>query len=40
MKEGNSKKMEVNGGLGTIFSRLSIEAPIFKRQSFFYCSRP
>ncbi|MBK8368562.1 MAG: TonB-dependent receptor [Bacteroidetes bacterium] len=35
MKEGNSKKMEVNGGLGTIFSRLSIEAPIFKDKASF-----
>jgi len=30
MKEGNSKKLSVAGGLGTIFSRLSIEAPIIK----------
>lgn len=35
MKEGNSKKMEVNGGIGTIFSRLSIEAPIFKDKASF-----
>ena len=35
MKEGNSKKLEVNGGLGTIFSRLSIEAPIFKDKASF-----
>lgn len=35
MKEGNSKKMEINGGLGTIFSRLSIEAPIFKDKASF-----
>jgi hypothetical protein len=35
MKEGNSKKMEVNGGLGTIFSRLSIEAPILKDKASF-----
>jgi len=35
MKEGNSKKMEVNGGLGTIFSRLSIEAPILKDNASF-----
>lgn len=28
MKDGNSKKMEVNGGVGLIFSRLSIEGPI------------
>jgi hypothetical protein len=35
MKEGNSKKMEVNGGIGTIFSRLSIEAPIIKDKASF-----
>jgi len=35
MKEGNSKKMSVNGGLGTIFSRLSIEAPIIKDKMSF-----
>lgn len=35
MKEGNSKKIEVNGGLGTIFSRLSIEAPILKDKASF-----
>ncbi|HRG01603.1 MAG TPA: TonB-dependent receptor [Bacteroidia bacterium] len=35
MKEGNSKKMEVNGGIGTIFSRLSIEAPILKDKASF-----
>lgn len=35
MKEGNNKKMEVNGGLGTIFSRLSIEAPILKDKASF-----
>lgn len=35
MKEGNSKKLEVNGGLGTIFSRLSIEAPIIKDKASF-----
>jgi len=35
MKEGNSKKLEVNGGLGTIFSRLSVEAPIFKDKASF-----
>jgi hypothetical protein len=27
MKEGNAKKREVNGGLGTIFSRLTYEQP-------------
>ncbi|MBC7696464.1 MAG: TonB-dependent receptor [Burkholderiales bacterium] len=35
MKEGNNKKMEVNGGIGSIFSRLSIEAPIFKDKASF-----
>lgn len=35
MKEGNNKKLEVNGGLGTIFSRLSIEAPIIKDKASF-----
>lgn len=35
MKEGNSKTYEVNGGIGTIFSRLSIEAPIKKDKASF-----
>ncbi len=35
MKEGNNKKLEVNGGVGTIFSRLSVEAPIVKDKSSF-----
>ncbi|NQZ75258.1 MAG: carboxypeptidase-like regulatory domain-containing protein [Ekhidna sp.] len=35
MKEGNSKKTEVNGGIGTIFSRLAVEAPIVKDKSSF-----
>jgi len=35
MKEGNSKKLELNGGLGTIFSRLSVEAPIIKDKASF-----
>ncbi len=35
MKEGNTKKLEVNGGIGTIFSRLAIEAPIKKDKSSF-----
>jgi hypothetical protein len=40
MKEGNSKKMQVNGGIGTIFSRLSIEAPIIKdKMSFIVAAR-
>lgn len=35
MKEGNNKKTEVNGGIGTIFSRVSIEAPIIKDKASF-----
>ena len=35
MKEGNSKELEVNGGIGTVFSRLAIEAPIKKEKSSF-----
>lgn len=35
MKDGNSKKLEVNGGIGLIFSRLSIEAPIMKGKGSF-----
>ncbi|MEM9546512.1 MAG: TonB-dependent receptor [Bacteroidota bacterium] len=35
MKEGNNKELEVNGGIGTIFSRLSVEAPIIKDKSSF-----
>ena len=35
MKEGNSKQLAVNGGVGLIFSRLSIEAPIVKDKSSF-----
>ncbi|GMQ30690.1 TonB-dependent receptor [Algoriphagus confluentis] len=35
MKEGNSKKYQVKGGLGTIFSRLAIEGPIQKDKSSF-----
>lgn len=35
MKEGNSKKYTVNGGIGTIFSRLSIEGPIKKDKASF-----
>ncbi len=31
MKEGNNKKTEVNGGVGIIFSRLSIEGPILPK---------
>ena len=35
MKEGNAKQFEVQGGVGTIFSRLSVEAPIVKDRSSF-----
>ena len=35
MKEGNSKQLSVNGGVGLIFSRLSVEAPIVKDKSSF-----
>lgn len=35
MKEGNNQKFELNGGIGTIFSRLAIEAPIVKNKSSF-----
>lgn len=40
MKEGNNKKLEVNGGIGTIFSRLAVEAPIVKdKVSFIVAGR-
>ena len=35
MKEGNSKKFEANGGIGSLFSRLAVEAPIVKDKSSF-----
>lgn len=35
MKEGNSKEFEANGGIGSLFSRLAIEAPIIKDKSSF-----
>lgn len=35
MKEGNNKRTSVNGGIGTIFSRLSVEAPIVKDKASF-----
>ena len=35
MKEGNNKKLEGSGGIGTIFSRFSIEAPIVKDKASF-----
>lgn len=40
MKEGNSKRLGINGGIGTIFSRLSVEAPIIKdKMSFIIAGR-
>jgi hypothetical protein len=33
MKEGNSKRIEGNGGIGTISSRLTLEGPIVKDKS-------
>ncbi len=35
MKEGNSKRPTVTGGLGSIFSRFSVEAPIVKDKASF-----
>lgn len=35
MKEGNSKEFSASGGIGTVFSRLAIEAPIVKDRSSF-----
>jgi hypothetical protein len=35
LKEGNNKKFEANGGLGLIFSRLTLEAPIVKDKASF-----
>lgn len=35
MKEGNSKKIEVTGGVGTIFSRAAVEGPLFKKKGSF-----
>ncbi len=35
MKEGNSKSLAVNGGVGLIFSRISVEAPIIKDKASF-----
>ena len=38
MNEGNSKKFEVNGGIGIIASRLTIEGPIMKDRCSFVLS--
>ncbi len=35
MKEGNSKEMEVSGGVGTVFSRLAVQGPIKKDKASF-----
>ncbi|GAB5554287.1 MAG: TonB-dependent receptor [Saprospiraceae bacterium] len=35
MREGNNKDFEMNGGIGTIFSRLSLEAPIVEDKASF-----
>lgn len=35
MKEGNSKQLTVQGGVGVIFSRLTVEAPIIKDKMSF-----
>ncbi|WP_258102118.1 TonB-dependent receptor [Marinoscillum pacificum] len=35
MKEGNNKRYEVNGGIGTVFSRLSVEGPLKKDKASF-----
>lgn len=38
MKEGNSKKLVVNGGIGLISSKITIEAPIVKDKGSFIVS--
>lgn len=35
MKEGNKKKLSVQGGVGTVFSRIALEAPIVKDKGSF-----
>lgn len=35
MKEGNSKRLSASGGVGAIFSRLTVEAPIVKDKASF-----
>ncbi|MEO1099110.1 MAG: carboxypeptidase-like regulatory domain-containing protein [Bacteroidota bacterium] len=40
MKEGNSKKLEVSGGVGTVFSRLAVQGPLKKdKVSFLVAGR-
>ena len=38
MKEGNNKKLEVEGGIGNIASRLTIQGPIVKNKASFIVS--
>jgi hypothetical protein len=38
MKEGNNKKMQVDGGIGVIASRISIQGPLVKEKSSFIIS--
>jgi len=38
MKEGNNQKLQVDGGIGVIASRLSIQGPIIKNKSSFIVS--
>ncbi|NNF02465.1 MAG: TonB-dependent receptor [Bacteroidia bacterium] len=38
MKEGNSKELKINGGIGLISSKLTIEAPIVKDKGSFIIS--
>ena len=35
MKEGNSKKFEYTGGIGSVFSRLAVEGPLIKDKASF-----
>lgn len=35
MKDGNNQKLEANGGIGTIFSRLTVEGPLKKNMASF-----
>lgn len=39
MKEGNKKKFELNGGIGTLMTRLAVEAPLTDRGSFILAGR-
>lgn len=39
MKEGNKKKFELNGGIGTLMTRLAVEAPLTDKGSFILAGR-